>query len=268
VTASATHGGWSGVAEAYAAHFAPLCAGTQSAVLLAAGLRPGVEPGLRVLDVGAGPGGLTVAALECGAVVTAVDPDVAMVDIASKAAPLATVQQAGLPELPFPDGSFDVVIANFVVNQLTDPLAGVTELARVAAPGGRVVVTIWPSGTSAQGQLWADVLAAAEARPVPGVRLPADKDFPRTTDGLDGLLTSAGLIVIEAHLISWEHRAEPDALWLGAAAGIGGIGETMAAQTPEVRVRLREAYETLVTRHVRDDVLTFEATAVVAVGVA
>lgn len=256
------------MAEAYAAYFAPLCAGTEPAVLEAAGIRRGGQPVLKVLDVGAGPGGLTVAALKLGAVVTAVDPDEEMVEVAARAAPMATVQRAGLPDLPFPNRSFDVVLANFVVNHLADPQAGVKELVRVAAPGGRVVATIWPSGTSVQVQLWTEVLAAAEARPVPGVRLPADKDFARTSDGLAGLLAQAGLNEIESRVITWEHCAEPEALWLGAEAGIGGIGETVTAQTPEVRVRLKEAYDAIVTRHVRDGVLTFDATAVIAVGVA
>jgi hypothetical protein len=92
-------------------------------------------------------------------------------------------------------------------------------------------------------------------------------DFARRCDGFADLLARAGLKDVEACLISWEHQAQPDALWLGAEAGIGGIGETVTAQTPEVRARLRAAYDRLVVRHVRDGLLAFEATAVLGVGV-
>ena len=93
------------------------------------------------------------------------------------------------------------------------------ELARVTAPGGRVGVTIWPSGQNTQSRLWAAVIAESGAVVSPSVRLPADLDFPRTREGLAGLLAGAGLRVVDARPLVWVHRTEPDALWRGAAAG-------------------------------------------------
>jgi SAM-dependent methyltransferase len=216
--------------------------------------------------VGAGTGTLAAAAGKAGAAVTAVDPDPAMVHLALRAAPDAEVGQAGLPDLPFADGVFDAVVSNFVVNHVPDPRASLRELARVAAPGARVVVTIWPSGRNEQSRLWADVIAESGAVPVPGTVLPEHLDFPRTSDGLAGLLDGAGLRDVRAGALRWEHRAHPQSLWQGAAAGVGGIGTTVVSQSPEVRARMAAAYERLVGRLVQDGELRFTTEAIVAVG--
>lgn len=68
--------------------------------------------------------------------------------------------------------------------------------------------------------------------------------------------------------ITWTHRGPVDELWDGAAAGIGGIGATVAAQPVEVRERLRAAYEQEVRALVVDGELCFSAEAVLGVGVA
>lgn len=190
-----------------------------------------------------------------GAHVVAVDPDPDMVGFT-----------AGLPDLPFEDGSFDVVVAAFVVNHLEDPRAGVVELARVTAPGGRVVATIWPSGATAQSAMWDRVLASADVAPVPATRLAPELDFPRTVEGLAGLLDGAGLEDVSSSPVRWTHRGPVDELWDGAAAGIGGIGLTVATQPEDVRARLRAAYDREVRALVVDDELAFGTEAVLAVG--
>ncbi len=72
----------------------------------------------------------------------------------------------------------------------------------------------------------------------------------------------------EAHPITWTHRGPVDELWDGAAAGIGGIGATVAAQPVEVRERLRAAYDQEVRALVVDGELCFSTEAVLGVGVA
>ena len=254
--------GWADVATAYAATFAPLCAGAVDAVLSAAR----VGPGARVLDVGAGTGELASRAEALGAEVTAVDPDPGMLDLAASVLGGGRVQRAALPDLPFADDTFDAVLANFVVNHVRDPRAGVRELARVTAAGGRVGVTIWPSGQNTQSRLWAAVVAESGAVVPPSVRLPADADFPRTCEGLAGLLSGADLRDVDARPIAWVHRTGQDALWCGAAAGVGGIGTVVTSQSEEVRDAMRSAYDRLVLPLVRDGELVLPTEALLAVG--
>ena len=189
-----------------------------------------------------------------------------MLDLAASVLGGDRVQQAALPDLPFADGTFDAVLANFVVNHVPDPRAGVRELARVAAPGGRVGVTIWPSGQNTQSRLWAAVVAESGAVVPPSVRLPADLDFPRTREGLAGLLAGAGLRDVDARPLDWVHRTEPDALWRGAAAGVGGIGTVVTSQSDEVRDAMRSAYDRLVLPLVHDGELVLPTEALLAVG--
>lgn len=220
----------------------------------------------RVLDIGTGTGALAALAIAAGAEVTAVDPDPEMLRIAEHAAPTARLHQAALPALPFREGSFDAVLANFVVNHLQDPQAGIVEMTRVAAPGARIVVTIWPSGQNVQSRIWAEVISASGAVPPPSVRLPQGKDFRRTRDGLTDLLASCGLRHIEASSVRWTHCTEPDSLWRGAAAGIGGIGTIVTSQSPETRATMTLKYDRLIVDLTDSDRLRLDTEAVFAVG--
>lgn len=110
-------------------------------------LLPSLEPGLSLLDVGCGPGTITLDLadrLAPGAVV-GVDSSAAVVEIAREAArergtTNVEFRSADAYELPFEDGSFDVVHAHQLLQHLTDPVAALREMRRVARPGGLVAV--------------------------------------------------------------------------------------------------------------------------------
>lgn len=256
--------GWSHTSAAYEETVSRLCAGTYDALIAAADVRPGDA----VLDVGAGTGLLGQRLAETGAEVTLAEPDPQMLALAGvRLQASARLRRAGLPHLPFGDGAFDVVTANFVVNHLDDPRAGMAELARVTAPGGRVVVTIWPSGRTAQSRLWDAVVGESGAVRPEGVRLPPERDFPRTRDGLASLFSGVGLVDVVTRSVRWTYHGAVDDLWRAAEAGIGGIGVLVTSQTDEVRDRMRTAYDRLVadlTDPEGDLALTTEA--VLAVG--
>jgi SAM-dependent methyltransferase len=103
------------------------------------------EPGQRALDVGCGPGGLTtqlVDRLGAGAV-SAVDPSAPFVAAVRERLPGVDVRSAAAEDLPFPDHSFDLVLAQLVVHFMADPVSGLAEMARVTRPGGLVAACVW-----------------------------------------------------------------------------------------------------------------------------
>jgi demethylmenaquinone methyltransferase/2-methoxy-6-polyprenyl-1,4-benzoquinol methylase len=108
----------------------------------------GLGPGMRVLDVATGTGKLAAAAarrLGRGGEVVGLDPSGPMLARARRLstrdgdARLTWVQADGMA-LPFGNGTFDAVTIGFGLRNLPDPAAGLGEMARVAAAGGRVVV--------------------------------------------------------------------------------------------------------------------------------
>ena len=105
----------------------------------------GVEPGMRALDVGCGPGALTDAlARRLGAGnVSAADPSEPFVEACRARLPGVEVVAAPAEALPFADDAFDVVLSQLVVNFMRDSHAGVREMARVARPGGIVASCVW-----------------------------------------------------------------------------------------------------------------------------
>jgi SAM-dependent methyltransferase len=105
--------------------------------------------GARVLEVGCGPGHLSIRLAESHALdVTGLDLDPAMVERAQKNAERATRDAQSLPtfivgdaaSLPFPDGSFDVVVSTMSMHHWTEPVAGLNEIARVLRPDGRALI--------------------------------------------------------------------------------------------------------------------------------
>ena len=111
----------------------------------AAYLLPHLRPDQDLLDVGCGPGTITLdlaAVLERGSV-TGVDnaPDAVRAAQAQAASDgVANVRFAvgtGYA-LDFPDDSFDVVHAHQVLQHLSDPAAALREMRRVCRPGGVV----------------------------------------------------------------------------------------------------------------------------------
>jgi SAM-dependent methyltransferase len=109
-------------------------------VLVARSLVP--FDGCRVLDVGAGTGAGTRAALAAGAAgVVAVDTAFGMLAYDAVGRPPAVVGDA--LALPIATGAFDAAVAAFSLNHLTAPAAGLREMARVIRPGGALLAAAY-----------------------------------------------------------------------------------------------------------------------------
>ena len=233
-------GAWQNTADAYDRSFARLCGGTVVEVVTRLG--PGDGP-RTVLDIGTGPGTVAAAARAGGRTVVGMDEDHSMTTLAARRHPDIAFVRAALPRLPCPDGVFDAVTANFVLNHTPDPGAATAEVLRTLRPGGLLVATVWTSQVVPLNQLWKDVVHRASVAPPPGTRLPPALDFDRTVAGFSGLLAGAGFDQVDCRETRWTFRIGPDDLWGAVEAGIAVIGQTYRSLDPGGRERMRTAYE-------------------------
>ena len=176
-----------------------------------------LRPGLRVLDLGCGPG--TISA-EVAALVA--PGDVVAVDIDPQVLARARAHAAGLPnltflegsayQLGFPDGCFAFSHAHQVLQHLADPVAALRELARVTQQGGTVAVrdadygafSWYPESDGLDRWL---ALYRAVAR--------ANGGEPDAGRHLLSWAHSAGLDQVEVHSSTWTYSAVDGAGWWG-----------------------------------------------------
>lgn len=107
-----------------------------------------LQPGERLLDVGCGPGSLTIpAARKVGREghAAGIDASPEMIEVAQRKARKQGLEidfrAAPVEALPFGDGEFDVVLSSLMLHHLPDDVKaqGLAEIRRVLKPGGRLV---------------------------------------------------------------------------------------------------------------------------------
>ncbi|MEM9477767.1 MAG: class I SAM-dependent methyltransferase [Pseudomonadota bacterium] len=113
--------------------------------------RTGVTEGTRLLDIGCGAGLAAAKASALGAVVTGLDASNALVGIARSRLPASDFHIGDLQDLPFDDGSFDLVTSFNAIQYAGDVVKALSEIKRVLAPGGKVAIATWgdPEGMEA-----------------------------------------------------------------------------------------------------------------------
>lgn len=95
--------------------------------------------GLQVCDIGCGEGRFCRRLTKRGAQVVGLDPIDALIETAHQRGGGHYVKAAA-EQLPFHDGSFDVVISYLALLDIEGYIAAIREMARVLKPGGRAIV--------------------------------------------------------------------------------------------------------------------------------
>lgn len=216
----------------------------------------GVAAGQRVIDVGCGPGALTaelVARLGPEAV-AAVDPSAPFVAAARERNPGVDVHQASAEQLPFPADAFDAALAQLVVHFMSDPVAGLTEMARVTRRDGVLAACVWDHA-GGQGPLGIFWRAAHALDP----DLHDESHLAGARQGhLGELFAAAGLREIEeTSLVSTVEHPTFEEWWQPFTLGVGPAGAYVAGLDDRGREALRWAC------HARlpDEPFTLSATA-------
>ena len=197
-----------------------------------------VKAGQRVVDVGCGSGVLTEElARRVGAHhVAGADPS-PLLDACAERVPRADLKRAAAEALPWPDDSFDAALAQLVVHFMSDPDAGVVEMARVTRTGGVVAACTWDfsGGMKLLDTYWESAKALEPE---------AESESSAFDEaGLDALWRKAGLGEVRVGALVVASRYENfDELWETFLLGVGPAGQHLSSQPPERQLAIREEY--------------------------
>jgi len=149
-----------------------------------------VKLGTRLLDVACGPGVAAAQAAARGARVEGVDFSPEMIGEARGRHPAIAFETGDAEALPFPDASFDAVVANFGIHHVERPERAIAQARRVLVPGGTFAFTFWaaPQDNTA----WRIIFAAIAAHGRMDVPMPAGNDAHATRENFSRLVAQAG----------------------------------------------------------------------------
>lgn len=193
-----------------------------------------------VLEVGAGTGRLWEVGRDrvpSGWSLTLTDRSEGMLGalfrLVSESGLAATVRQADATHLPFPDGAFDVAIANHMLYHVPEPAKAIAELQRVLRPGGLLV-----AATNGSGHLHQVVALARELQGLAGVTLMGVEPLSFTCESGEALLGASFARV--------ELRRQNDQLVITDAAALLDYLRSLvhvAAEAPVSTVEALRAWE-------------------------
>jgi demethylmenaquinone methyltransferase/2-methoxy-6-polyprenyl-1,4-benzoquinol methylase len=105
------------------------------------------RPGMKILDMAAGPGASSEPLAKAGAEVTSADFSHGMLDAGRKQRPYLNFQWADALKLPFEDNSFDLYTISFGLRNTHKTEVALKEALRVVRPGGRLVIVEFSAPT-------------------------------------------------------------------------------------------------------------------------
>src|SRR6266516_1555617 len=197
--------------------------------------RTGLGPGWRVLDVGCGAGAFLRLVAERDGVPYGIDASEALIAFSRTRLPSADLRVGEMEDLPWDDGSFDLVTGFNSFFFANDMLAALHEAGRVAKPGAPVVIQVW--GAHERCELEAMKQVARPFLPPRPADAPPDPDLSQP-GALKGLATQAGLTAESEFDATWTLEY-PDADTLARAlVAVAGLA-TLAG--PEREYELKTA---------------------------
>ena len=222
----------------------------------------GARAGQTALDVGCGPGALTdvlVGRLGSTAV-SAIDPSESFVAAVRERLPDVDVRCGPAEALPFPGSSFDVTAAQLVVHFMTDPVAGISEMARVTRTEGIVAACVWDQGTGGGGPIAPFWQAALDVDP----ERTDESGRTGTQEGqLVALFEEAGLHHVEPGKLTVSVEIPSfTAWWEPFTLGVGPAGRYVESLADQRRAALRNRCAELLP----DGAFVIDASAWTAVG--
>jgi ubiquinone/menaquinone biosynthesis C-methylase UbiE len=157
-----------------------------------------LPPNARVLDLAAGRGALSRELAGRAGRIVAVDAAPRMAELLARDLPGVETHLMDAAALGFPDATFDLVVAGFVVHILPDPVAAVAEVKRVLWPGGQFAFTI-PGRADGSPDPWTDPAddLVAEYRQYQAV----GSGYPHHDLDEEELLEDAGFTDVSRHTL-------------------------------------------------------------------
>ena len=203
-----------------------------------------VSATMSILDVGCGPGYVSAATAERGAVPIGLDFSAEMIGIARKMFPQIEFRQGDAQNLPFADASFDRVVANFALLHLADPKRACAEAARVLKSDGKFGFTTWAK--IAENPFVKLVDDAIQAHANLDVDLPPGPPFYlfENENEFRNALARAGFagasMTFKVHKIEWQVPSAQFVFDAERNAGVRTAG-LLARQTPEALRKIQSA---------------------------
>jgi ubiquinone/menaquinone biosynthesis C-methylase UbiE len=239
------------IAESYNGLFAAVTDGAIAPLLDAAD----VYTGMRLLDVAAGPGRLTRAAADRGALATGCDLAPAMVDLARRLNPGIRFDEASADALPYADGSFDAVVCAFGIGHFPDPERVISEFARVIAPGGLAAMSWWQDySRNCINGVFHEVIGKLGVS-APDV-VPQGPPMDRFSDPqtFANILRAARFSDVRVQPVASTHRLpDADKLWELAMGSFARASSLIHAQSEDMQRTIRTAVAEAARRYAQAD---------------
>jgi SAM-dependent methyltransferase len=215
-----------------------------------------VQSGDSLLDVGCGTGVVAITAAKHGAHATGIDLTPELLQRARQNASISEVsidwREGDAENLPFDDGSFDVVLSQFGHIFAPRPEVAIAEMLRVLKPGGTIAFSSWPP----EGHVGRSSALIGKYLPAPpGVPSPALWGEPRVIQErlgnqvkdivFDRARMMVPVLSVQLHRTNAERTIGP----------LIKLVETLSASDPDKLTQFRAEAEALTAEYVEGNIL-------------